>query len=141
MSAVVLVAVDTSDTDCWPLLRGWIEPYAVSENTLHLAHVVPEEEALGPLSQFVPAGFAEQHRKSTHVLLETMSKDLPEGLRVKLHQRTGHVYVEVLDLAEEIKADLIVVGSNRPDLRDYLIGPKAARIVRHANCSVLVARP
>ncbi len=141
MSLVVLVSVDTSDADCWPMLRRAVQPYAVGGNTIHLAHIVPEQEALGPLSQFIPAGFAEQHRKSTHVLLETMSKDLPEGLTVKLHMRTGHVYVEILDLAEDIEADLIVVGSNRPDLSDYLIGPKAARIVRHANCSVLVARP
>ncbi|MEO1161596.1 MAG: universal stress protein, partial [Pseudomonadota bacterium] len=123
MCAVVLVAVDTSDAHCWPMLRKAVQPYANGENTVHLVHVVPEDEALGPLSQFVPDGFVEQHRKATHDVLDRMSKDIPAGTSVTLHLRTGHAYVAVLDLADTIAADLIVVGSNRPDLRDYLIGP------------------
>ena len=42
--------------------------------------------------------------------------------------------------SEAIKADLIVMGSHRPELRDYLLGPNAARVVRHAPCSVVVVR-
>ena len=37
-------------------------------------------------------------------------------------------------------ATLIVIGAHRPDLKDYLLGPHAARVVRHAECSVLVVR-
>jgi universal stress protein F len=32
------------------------------------------------------------------------------------------------------------VGSNRPAMKDYLLGTNASRVVRHARCSVLVAR-
>ncbi len=39
-----------------------------------------------------------------------------------------------------MKADLIVVGSHRPNWSTYLIGSNAANIVRHAQCSVLVMR-
>jgi len=45
-----------------------------------------------------------------------------------------------LAVAEEAVADLIVVGSHRPAMKDYLLGTNAARVVRHARCSVLVAR-
>ncbi len=47
---------------------------------------------------------------------------------------------EILRIAREIKADCIVLGSHRPDFRDYLIGSTAARVVRHAQCTVIVER-
>lgn len=54
--------------------------------------------------------------------------------------RHGTIYQEILLAAEKHKPSLIVVGAHRPELRDYLIGPNAARLVRHATCSVLVLR-
>jgi nucleotide-binding universal stress UspA family protein len=53
---------------------------------------------------------------------------------------TGKAYDEVLKVANETKADLIVVGAHKPDFKDYLLGPNAARIVRHSTCSVFVVR-
>jgi nucleotide-binding universal stress UspA family protein len=50
------------------------------------------------------------------------------------------IYVEILRVAEEAEADLVVVGSHRPAMKDYLLGTNAARVVRRAHCSVLVAR-
>jgi nucleotide-binding universal stress UspA family protein len=50
------------------------------------------------------------------------------------------IYAEILRVAEEAGADLVVVGSHRPAMKDYLLGTNASRVVRHARCSVLVAR-
>ena len=52
----------------------------------------------------------------------------------------GTVYEEVLKAAKLSHADLIVIGAHRPDLKDYLLGPNAARVVRHSKCSVYVVR-
>lgn len=52
----------------------------------------------------------------------------------------GSVYEEVLKAAIANNADLIVIGAHRPDLKDYLLGPNAARVVRHSDCSVYVVR-
>lgn len=52
----------------------------------------------------------------------------------------GSVYEEVLNAARVAKADLIVIGAHRPDFKDYLLGPNAARVVRHSACSVYVVR-
>ena len=35
---------------------------------------------------------------------------------------------------------MIVIASHDPGLVDYLLGSVAARVVRHAHCSVLVTR-
>lgn len=46
----------------------------------------------------------------------------------------------VVDLAVELHADLIVLGSRGHNLVERLLGTTAARIVNHAPCSVLVVR-
>ena len=54
--------------------------------------------------------------------------------------RFGTVYDEVLAAAKLVEADLIITGSHKPNVSDYLLGSNAARIMRHAECSVLVVR-
>ncbi|MEW7008317.1 universal stress protein [Lentilitoribacter sp. EG35] len=52
----------------------------------------------------------------------------------------GKTYEEVLKTAKAAGSSLIVVGAHKPDFADYLLGPNAARIVRHSTCSVYVVR-
>ena len=52
----------------------------------------------------------------------------------------GHSGRAIIDYAEKIGADCIIVGSHKPGLRDYLLGSTAARVARHASCSVHVLR-
>lgn len=54
--------------------------------------------------------------------------------------REGHPYRDILDFANEAGVDLIVIASHDPGLADYLLGSVAARVVRHAHCSVFVTR-
>jgi nucleotide-binding universal stress UspA family protein len=73
--------------------------------------------------------------------LQQLVRDhIPKGLQVECIARHGTIYREILDVAEEIRADLIIMASHRPSLSDYLIGPNTARVVRHARCSVTVLR-
>ena len=62
------------------------------------------------------------------------------GMEMDVEVRTGHSYHTILEVAEEKKADLIIVASHRPGLQDYFLGSTAAKVVRHAKCSVLVIR-
>ncbi|NQX74722.1 MAG: universal stress protein [Epibacterium sp.] len=71
---------------------------------------------------------------ATDVLGDARNKELRHVVGV------GSVYAEVLKSAHADKADLIVIGAHRQDLKDYLLGPNAARVVRHADCSVYVVR-
>ena len=54
--------------------------------------------------------------------------------------RHGTPYHEILSVAKESGADLIAISSHKPDVSDYLLGSVAAKVVRHAHCSVLVVR-
>lgn len=62
------------------------------------------------------------------------------GRKMDAEIRTGHSYNTILDVAEEKDVDLIIVASHRPGLQDYFLGSTAAKVVRHAKCSVLVVR-
>ena len=52
----------------------------------------------------------------------------------------GNVYESIINVGKKIHADLIVMSAHRPELKDYLLGPNAARVVRHSDRSVLVVR-
>ena len=52
----------------------------------------------------------------------------------------GHAARTILDHAEKIGADCIVIASHKPGLEDYFLGSTAARVVRHAQSTVHVIR-
>lgn len=52
----------------------------------------------------------------------------------------GHSGRTIIDTADALKVDCIVLGSHKPGLIDYLLGSTAARVVQHAPCAVHVAR-
>jgi nucleotide-binding universal stress UspA family protein len=68
------------------------------------------------------------------------SRNVPEGVKAEVHVAHGSIYDEILRLADKLGCDAIVLAAHRPELRDYLLGPNAARVVRHAKQSVLVVR-
>lgn len=52
----------------------------------------------------------------------------------------GHSGRAITDHAKKSGADCIIIGSHKPGLMDFLLGSTAARVVRHAECSVHVLR-
>lgn len=52
----------------------------------------------------------------------------------------GHPSTRILEYAGEASVDLIVIASHDPGMADLFLGSTAARVVRHAHCSVLVVR-
>ena len=54
--------------------------------------------------------------------------------------REGSPAEEILEYAEKIEADLIVLHSHDPDISNYFLGSVAGRVVRHAHCSVHIVR-
>jgi nucleotide-binding universal stress UspA family protein len=84
--------------------------------------------------------------------IEEMSRELlrKQSWRVKAaggtvagtHLKMGEVDLEIVALAEELGADLIVMGSRGlGGVRRALMGSVSDSVVRHAHCPVLVVRP
>jgi nucleotide-binding universal stress UspA family protein len=92
-------------------------------------------------------------RVETEAVLESATQhyeELFEGLRRRARERgvematrvlVGHAAEQILRLAADTGADLIVVGHRgRSGIREWLFGSTSRRVVAYAPCSVLVVR-
>ena len=62
-------------------------------------------------------------------------------IRLRTHLLTGHPVRNIIKLASDLKADLIIVGaSGHSALYDRMIGSRAQKILHHATCPVLVVK-
>ena len=100
-----------------------------------LLHVM--EQLPGYATEYLPADHAEKARQEIVTGLSALS----EGVAgVTLEVVEGHSGRTILDWADRHGVDCIVIASHRPGMQDYLLGSTAARVVRHAACSVHVVR-
>jgi nucleotide-binding universal stress UspA family protein len=137
----VLLSVDLSDDASWKeALPTAVRICQAFKANLHVITVVPEFQA--SIAQFFPEGYEVKIMGEAEQALQTLiEKQIPAGLTVKRIVVQGPIYHEIIETAEQIGADLIVMASHNPSLRDYLIGPNSAKVVRHFPGSVLVVRP
>lgn len=108
--------------------------------TLHLLNVVPDSGMAIVSASLGPEHISEVVAKAHSELEAWASEKLPDDIPVKIHITEGTVYDQIIKSAEKLDIDAIIVGSHRPELKDYLIGPNAARVARHATQSVFVIR-
>ena len=107
---------------------------------LHLMTVLPDF-GLPMVGGFFPQDYEKTAlREMKQSLADFANKNVPDNVAVKAHVAHGTIYEEILQAAESLKVDMIVISAHRPELQDYLLGPNAARVARHAACSVLVVR-
>ena len=63
------------------------------------------------------------------------------GVRIKTLLEVGNPYETILDIADRVRADIIVVGTSGKTAVDrMLIGSVSEYIVRNAKCTVVVVR-
>jgi nucleotide-binding universal stress UspA family protein len=80
-------------------------------------------------------------RKADEKLLALVSASGRPGLVKKVEVRAGRPFHEIGLAARELGSDLIVMASlGRSGAVDVLLGTTAERVVRHAQCPVLVVR-
>ncbi|MGD0761688.1 MAG: universal stress protein [Roseiarcus sp.] len=136
----IVLAIDLADPASSPKgLDQALELATQSSGELRLVNVQPLLPAT--FMEYVPADFDEEQEKRAQGALDDIAAKIPlPKKRVSTIVLSGGIYHELLRDAAEWRADLIVVGSHRPVMSDYLLGSNARTIVRHAQCSVLVVR-
>jgi nucleotide-binding universal stress UspA family protein len=115
---------------------------------LILAHVLewPWPEPPAPVfSELPPAeAAASQFQTPTRVpALAHLDTLVPDALAGRCHTRISHgrAYSEILGLASEEHADLIVLGVHSRNVVDMtMFGSTAHQVVRRATCPVLTVR-
>ena len=134
MYKTILVPIDLSHPEPGRKTLQLAKSMAGADSRIALLSVLPEIPtfAAGEL----PEGMLERNLKIARSELEKFGKD--SGAETEV--RYGHTPTAILEYATEIGADLIIIGSHRPGFQDYFLGSTAARVVRHAQCAVLVDR-
>jgi universal stress protein F len=103
--------------------------------TITALHVI--EEIPSYVAQYLPEG---QIDANLHEVEEALTQKLATHGNIKVKVIEGHAGHSIVDYAAETKVDCIVIASHRPGLQDLFLGSTAARVVRHAPCSVHVVR-
>ena len=142
MFKTVLLPIDLSAPSSWekalPAALRLCQPE--DGGVLHVLSVVPDF-GMSVVGSYFEPGFEE---KAMHKVGEDLSdwvrQNVPDGTEVHPHVTHGRVYDQIIAAADRLSVDAIVMGSHRPELTDDLLGPNAARVVRHANQSVFVVR-
>ena len=140
MSETILLAIDLNDPDGNAPSVARATALAQAGGTLHVVNVVPDFGMSIVGSYFNEEHNAQMLTEAKAALEDWATTHLADLSGVVLHVEQGSIYDRVLKLASEVKADMIVVGAHSSTLQDYLIGPNAARIARHATQSVMVVR-
>lgn len=137
----ILFAVDLNDEWSWrESLSTTITMCRAFEAKLELISVIPEY-GMPWVGEFFPEGYElkmlKQHQQRMQEFVET---HIPEDIEVSFYVNEGRIYDKIIERAEKIDADLIIMASHNPSAKDRLLGPNASRVVRHTDRSVLVVR-
>ena len=137
----ILVPIDLGDKHSWrkavPTAVTLCEAFDAS---LIVMTVVPDI-GLPVIGQYLPQDYGKRVRQQISMQLKAFAQaQIPPGIEVQLRIAVGKIYKEIIHAAAEAEVDLIVMGSHHPDLKDYLLGPNAARVMRHAQHSVMIVR-
>lgn len=134
MYKTILVPIDLSHPEPGEKTLKIAQSIAGADGRIALLTVLPEIPAFAAAE--LPEDMLDRNLKNARTELEAFGKDAGAETEV----RYGHAPTAILEYSDEIKADLIIVGSHRPGFQDYFLGSTAARVVRHAQCAVLVDR-
>ncbi|MBR2657836.1 universal stress protein [Yoonia sp.] len=140
MPRSILMPIDLTDTVSWQgALREALSMLG-DDGILHVVSVLPDF-GLAQVSGYFKKNYEKEAIAAFgKALTDWINDNVPDGVDVHPHILHGTIYDEILRAATKLQVDVIVMGSHRPAFRDYLLGPNAARVVRHANCSVYVVR-
>lgn len=136
MYSKILVPIDLHQADKAKVMLDAARQLGDEGVSIVLLHVV--EDVPTYVAAELPRGIMENSRAEAVRGLEDMARK--EGLDAKVDVRVGQPASTILAAAGEHGSDVIIIASHRPGFQDYLIGSTAARVVRHAHCSVLVIR-
>ena len=139
MTQSILLPVDLASPPSWEsalpraldLTRG---------GALHVISVIPNF-GMPVVGNYFDDGFVDRALHDVgEELTAWVNAHVPDAQEVHPHVTHGRIYDEIIRAAERLGVETIVMGAPKADLTEYLLGPNAARVVRHARQSVFVVR-
>lgn len=110
---------------------------------LHVLHVINEldehQRVMIPREAFLSLekGLEIQAIKG----LKRFCREWAKGLITTIHAVVGTPYLKILEVANEVQADLVIMGTHgRAGMEHIIVGSTAERVVRHSKIPVLTVR-
>ncbi len=136
MFKTILVPIDVAHADSSQAIIDTAVNNGDADTKIILLNVVEEIPRWAAVE--LPADIQKKSLQNSQDEMDAIARVATANTEVII--RVGHPYQTILSEAEKNNADLIVIASHKPGLQDYLLGSTAAKVVRHAKCSVLVVR-
>ena len=142
----VLMPVDGSSSSLNAIEKALL--FGITEDVeMHVITVVTPINTTPSKNPYIPNDLVEDVRRAHHLA----ANDILEAAKAKICElnascnihliREGDAAEEILRYADEIEADLIVVGSRGlSTFGKLLVGSVSQKVINNANCSVLVVR-
>lgn len=136
----IVLPIDLS-TSCWkialPIALNFVHTFG---SQLHLVKIIPDI-GISILEEYLPKKWI-RNQQANHAkqLDQIVEQYIPAEIKVQKFVGRGHVYTEIMNYANNVGADLLIVPTSRPQLQDYMLETAVSKIVRNAKTSVLIVR-
>jgi nucleotide-binding universal stress UspA family protein len=101
-------------------------------SVVHVLESMPSYMTAG-----IPSNLLRDNRRGAEESLNEAVKKLPGADTILIEGQAGRT---IVDVAAKNDVDCIVIASHKLGLTDIFLGSTAAKVVRHAKCSVHVIR-
>jgi len=142
--SVTVVGIDLSDASRQALAVALNIARITRAPDLHLIHVI-KPTMLASSSDWL--GAVPQYERIIAIARQELDAMCSAAiaryaLRAFAHVRTGEPYREIVQLASDMEADLVVIGTHsRGGVSRLLLGSVAEKVQRYAPCPVLTVKP
>lgn len=141
MTKSILVSVDLNHKSSWSkAIPQAVALARLDMAEIHVLTVIPDYGMAMVADQFPKDFAAKAARASEETLKQLVADTIPSDIKSTAHVLHGSIYKSIIKAADSAGCDLIVMASHRSEMKDYLLGPNSARVVRHATQSVFVVR-
>lgn len=135
----VLLAIDLAHKDEQKKALLAAQKYIDEGSHVYIVSVIPPLEGGSFVQSFLPADYDKHLIEKTQAALKAFTqKNLTSASSINHLVAHGKIYEKITDIADELDIDLIIASASSG--QRHAFGPNVARIVRNANCSVLVVR-
>ncbi len=109
------------------------------QSEITLLHIVETVSFTSAISHAL-SGFEKKIETATNEKLEQLAHDihLKSGITLKIRTEVGRIYKKICSVAEEIDADIIIMGTHGSSgYQKFSVGTNTSRVVQEAPCPVL----
>ncbi|MCC2646731.1 MAG: uspA [Rickettsiaceae bacterium] len=137
----IVIPVDLTNNHLWEeIITKTLNIMDTTSGKIHIINIIPEL-GINFLEDYLPQEWIEKKKgESIAAIQKLIVNFIPQEIQVEHYVAKGGVSEEILNYANQVKADLIIVTAAKGYADDYIPGPNAKKIIKYAQTSVLVLR-